>query len=502
MRRIPDVRFVASGVLAVCIMAGIQFARPDVTRLFRPGTIRVLIFSGFNNHDWRTTTPFLRKLLTDTDRFDVRVCEDPQGTAAETLSPFDVLVIDYCGPRWGETAEKAVESFVKSGKGMVIVHGASYAFAGLEILGDGHRSTGTKEAPWPEYGHMVGGFWPGIPAKQFHGQRHSFTVKIVDKEHPIFQAMGDSFVATDELYHSMQFFPETKVLATAYDGPAMGGTGKEEPMLTAVNYGKGRVFYTALGHEVPAMSENGFMETFVRGTEWAATGKVTLEANAASAKPKLPPLRTLVVTGGHDYEPSFYTVFEGYDDLAWIHAVSNTTAFKSDIRKKYDVLVLYDMSSDLDENGRKNLRDFVESGKGVVVLHHAIADYPAWPWWYKEVVGGKYFVQPEGNTPGSTYKHDQDLFVRPTGNHPITNPIGPIHIRDEAYKGMWINPDNKVLLKTDHPASDGPLMWISPYEKSHVVYLELGHDAYAHRHPAYKALVRNSILWSAGRLNK
>ncbi len=504
MRRTPDVWFHAGRLpllaLAACLAAGTHSARPDTTKLFRPGAIRVLIFSGFNNHDWRSTTPFLRKLLTDTGRFDVRVTENPEGTTEATLAPYDVLVLDYCGPRWGKTTEDAVVSFVRSGKGMVVVHGASYAFAGLEVLGDGHRPTGIKEAPWPEYGHMVGGFWPGVPAKQFHGQRHSFKVKIVDKQHPIFQGVDDSFIATDELYHSMQFFPETKVLATAYDDPATGGTGKEEPMLTAVSYGKGRVFYTALGHEVPAMSENGFITTFVHGTEWAATGKVA--PAPTDAKAKTPPVRTLVVTGGHDYETSFYTVFEGYEDYVWSHAVSNAAAFKSDIRGRYDVLVLYDMSSDLDENGRKNLRDFVEGGKGVVVLHHAIADYQTWPWWYKEVVGGKYLLQPEDGMPASTYKHDQDILIRPVRNHPITNPIGPLHITDEAYKGKWISPDNQILLRTDHPSDDGPIMWISPYRKSRVVYLELGHDGAAHRNPAFRALVHNSILWCAGRLDK
>ncbi len=487
-------------MLLICLIGAGSLA--DTTKLFRPGAIRVLIFSGFNNHDWRTTTPFLRKLLTDTGWFDVRVCENPEGTTAATLSPYDALVIDYCGPRWGKTTEEAVASFVRSGKGMVVVHGASYAFAGLEILGDGHRPTGMKEPPWPEYARMVGGFWPGVPAKQFHGQRHSFKVKIADRSHAIFQGMGDSFVATDELYHSMRFFPETKVLATAYDDPAMGGTGKEEPMLTAVNYGKGRVFYTALGHEVPAMSESGFITTFTRGTEWAATGKVDSAADAAAAAPKPSPVRALVVTGGHDYETSFYAVFEGFDDLVWSHAASNAAAFKSDIRPRYDVLVLYDMSSDLDESGRRNLRDFAESGKGIVVLHHAIADYQTWTWWYKEVVGGKYLLQAEGGMPASTYAHDQDLFVRPVGSHPITSPTGPLHIKDETYKGKWIGPNNKVLLRTDHPTDDGPIMWISPYEKSRVVYLELGHDSAAHRNPAFRTLVHNSILWSAGRLNK
>jgi type 1 glutamine amidotransferase len=459
----------------------------------------VLIFSGFNNHDWRTTTPFLRRLLQDGGRFDVRVTENPEGTTGATLAPYDVLVIDYCGPRWGKETETAVEAFVRSGKGMVVVHGASYAFSGLEVLGDGHRGTGMREPPWPQYGRMVGGFWPAVPGRQFHGRRHSFKVRIVDKENPIFKGMGDSFIATDELYHEMHFFPETRVLATAYDDPAMGGTGKDEPVLTAVDYGKGRVFYTALGHEVPAMSESGFATTFVRGTEWAATGKIVTDA----ASPELPPpVRALVVTGGHDYETSFYAVFEGYKDLAWKHAVSNAEAFRTDIRGKYDVLVLYDLSSDLDERGRKNLRDFVESGKGIVVLHHAIADYQAWPWWYKEVVGGKYLLQPEGDMPASTYLHDQELFVRPVADHPITSSIGPIHITDETYKGKWISPDNKVLLRTDNPTDDGPILWISAYDKSRVVYLELGHDAAAHRHPAYRSLVHNSVLWSAGRLGK
>jgi type 1 glutamine amidotransferase len=383
---------------------------------------------------------------------------------------------------------------------MVVVHGASYAFAGLEVLADGHVPTGLKEPPWPEYARMVGGHWPGVPSKQFHGQRHSFTVRVKEKDHPIFQGMSDSFIATDELYHQMTFFPETRILATAYDDPKLGGTGREEPVLCAVNYGKGRVFYTALGHEVPAMSETGFMVTLVRGAEWAASGRVTPAAPAPGIQAGNPALRLLVVTGGHDYDTSFYTLFEGYQDLTWAHAPSSKAAFKNDIRKSCDVLVLYDMSADLDETGRKHLREFVEAGKGIVVLHHAIADFPAWEWWSNEVVGGKYLQKPERGLPGSTYRHDEELFVRPAGSHPITNPIGPMHIRDETYKGMWISPAVKVLLTTDNPASDGPVAWISPYPKSRVVYVQLGHDAQAHRHPSYRALVRNAVLWSAGRL--
>jgi hypothetical protein len=164
-----------------------------------------------------------------------------------------------------------------------------------------------------------------------------------------------------------------------------------------------------------------------------------------------------------------------------------------------DVLVLYDLSQELDDTGRQNLKAFLESGKAMVVIHHAIADYNDWEWWTREVIGGKYFLKAEGATPPSTFKHDEELFIRPVTAHPLIDSIGPIHLWDETYKGMWISPESQVLLTTDNSTSDGPVTWISPYPKSRVVYIQLGHDSSAHRHPAYQSLVRNAILWTAGR---
>jgi len=207
------------------------------------------------------------------------------------------------------------------------------------------------------------------------------------------------------------------------------------------------------------------------------------------------------VTGGHEYPTTFYTVFEGADDLRWDHAVSNHEAFRDDIRNKYDVLVLYDLSNEISDSEKTHLRDFVESGKGIVVLHHAIADYQNWEWWYKEVVGGKYLLKPEGRMPASTYLHGQEQCVKVVAKHPITARLGTMHLWDETYKGMWISPEVKVLLRTDNPTSDGPVAWISPYPKSRVVYIELGHGESAHLYPAYRTLVQDAIRWSAGKLN-
>jgi len=465
----------------------------------RPGALRAIIFSGHNNHDWRLTTPYLKKLLRDSGRFDVRVEEEPSGVTAKTLAGFDVIVLDYNGPRWGRYTEEAVASFVRSGKGLVVVHGASYAFSGLEILGARHVPTGRVEPAWPVYAEMIGGTWSDQPPKTGHGKRHSFTVKFVDTAHPITRRLGASFVATDELYHHMRMRPDAHILATAWDDPAMDGSGRDEPILWTVNYERGRVFHTTLGHDLTAMCETGFINTFARGTEWAASGAVTIPAVTSAFQHKPDALRTLVVTGGHDYDPSFYTLF-ARDDIAWRHVASNNEAFAADFRPKYDVLVLYDLSTDIGEAQRRNLRDFVEAGKGIVVLHHAIADYNSWPWWYRDVVGGRYLLKPDAGTPASTYSHGEEEFITPVLQHPITAGMGPFHLWDETYKGMWISPEVKILLKTNNQTSDGPVAWISPYSKSRVVYIQLGHGRTAHLHPAYRELVHKAILWSAGRL--
>lgn len=469
---------------------------PDMSPFFREGAIKVLILSGHNNHDWRATTPLLRKLLLDSGRFDVRVNESPSGLSARTLAPFDLLVLDYMGPDWGIESRAAVEEFVASGRGLVAVHGASYAFSGNDVLADGHRRTELVEPVWDEYAKMVGGVWTDSTG---HGDQHTFRVEFTDKEHPITKGMGDWFHATDELYHNHRMQPSAHILATAYDAPEKRGSGENEPILWTIDYGRGRAFYTALGHNPAAMSEPGFISTFLRGCEWAATGDVTIPAVTDAFRPPENRPRCLVVTGGHDYDSEFYSLFD-HDKFDWVHAASNREAFARDIRDRVDVLVLYDLSRQIDETGRANLRAFVESGKGLVVLHHAIADYNDWDWWVREVVGGKYLLEPEGSMPASTYLHDVELFVRPATPHPITSGIGPMHIRDETYKGMWISPDVTVILETNEETSDGPLAWISPYDKSRVVYIQLGHDRLAFLHPAYRELVERAIIWSAGRL--
>ena len=211
-------------------------------------------------------------------------------------------------------------------------------------------------------------------------------------------------------------------------------------------------------------------------------------------------VRALLITGGHDHEASFYSLFDGYKDLGRVPVSSSDIAFQSDLRGKYDVLIMYDFSRDLNETSRKNLRDFVEGGKGIVVLHHALLNYQKWPWWYEDVVGGSYRLQKEGDNPSSSYKGDQQINVAPEGKHPITAALKPFQALDETYKNMWISPRVRPLLITDNPNSDRLLAWIGPCATSRVVAIQLGHGPTIFSNPEYRTMVHNAILWSAGRL--
>ncbi len=486
---------VAAG-MAICLLVTNQSGRAfaDLTRA-RPAddALHVLIITGQGDHDWRATAPFLRRILNDTGRFDVRVCEAPAGLTAPTLAGFDVLVDDCAASASSSDTGKAIAGFVESGKGLVITHGA------LSFCKSVHAPSGDKEQTLPGSSETVPSYWPAVPSGGSPPPVHFLEIEIAPPEHPIVQGMRSTYKIADTGYRGMTVRPGANVIAAVLADAESGGN-KNAPVLITSGHGNGRVVCTVLGHDLAAMQETAFITTFARGAEWAATGKVTLPADLGTPRPSPGAVRGLLITGGHDHETAFYTLFEGYKDLAWLPVAASTTAFASDLRGKYDVLIMYDFSRDLDEKGKKNLREFVESGKGIVVLHHALLNYQQWPWWYKEVVGGSYRLKSEGDVPSSTVKDGQQIFVTPALEHPITVGIGPFHIVDETYKRMRISPRVKPLLTTDNPNSDRSLAWIGPCATSRVVAIQLGHGHTAFGHPTYRAIVHNAILWSAGRL--
>lgn len=460
-----------SGIAVWCCLC-----LPAVSRQPDRPPLKALILTGGETMDWRHTAPLLQQTLTDCGRFEVRVTESPVGLTADALAPYDVIV-NHCGaPGWGETTARALAEYVQSGKGLVVTRNALHAFPDHAALRQDFSDL--TRISWPSGTSAVVG-----PFRRLE-------LKVTAPGHPVMQGMQNPLRTADRLLSGFSVQPDAEVLAT---------TGTNPVLMTSVR-GKGRIFVTTLGFDSASLQERTFLTTFARGTEWAASGNVTLPAELALPEPDANALRVLVITGGHDHEGSFYSLFENCRDLKWAQVSSSDMAFREDLRPKYDVIVFYDFSRNLDEKGRKNLQDFVGSGKGIVALHHAVLNYQNWPWWYEEVVGGRYRLSREGDIPNSTVRLNEEHFITPAGEHPITAPIGSFRITDETYHGLWISPAIKPLITTDNPTSDPVIGWIGPCRDSRVVYLQLGHDHTPFRHPSYRALVHRSILWSAGRL--
>jgi uncharacterized protein len=231
-----------------------------------------------------------------------------------------------------------------------------------------------------------------------------------------------------------------------------------------------------------------------QGVMTRRTALVTLAGGVLTAQSKL---RVFIVTGGHDHEPDFYSLFDHSDWKCMTDA--HPAALARELRERFDVLVLHDMINDLHEKGRSNLQVFITAGKGIVVTHHALCSHWQWEWWWKEVVGGRYLLKPDAGLPASTYDHDQQMTVVPVGRHPVLSGVGRMQLRDETYGGMQVLPDVTPLLKTDHPKSTPLVGWIGPCKASRVVAIQPGHNASTHHDPNYRRLIRNAVMWSGGR---
>lgn len=466
------------------------------------GDVRVLVLTGASDpaHDWRQTSGMLERILGAAG-FTVRVNDEPRGLSEATLAGYHALVINYNGPRWGPQTEAAIEAFLSRGGGLVSFHGVSYGpFMGTAQTPRGwiHR----PDAAWQAWPKILGAFW--APSNIGHSIPHAFRVRLLDREHPITRGMPAEFTISDELYHRLDLDPAARVLGVAFSDKAYGGTGRDEPVFWTVAVGRGRAFHTTLGHDAGVLYQSGFVTLISRAVEWAARGAVTLEGWLEWPLRSSPnPVRVLLITGGHAYPSALYSLFEGYDDLVWSHAATEQEAFGTDLKDRWDVLVFHDLREDIGAEARENLRAFVTAGKGVVSIHHAIVDFTTWPWWYEEVIGGKYFTRARDGRPASTFKEGVEMIVKPAPGmhaHPVLRGVLTLVLVDEAYKGMWHSPRIQVLMETDHPLNDRPVVYIGPGGGGRAIYIQPGHTESTLRHPGFRRLVYNAVMWAGGRL--
>ncbi len=276
--------------------------------------LKALIIDGQNNHSvWPKGTMMMKSYLEATGLFAVSVERTaftwqgadligkyplPSGAKTTALpepkpdpnfkpafSNYDVVISNFgwrAAP-WPEETRRGLEAYVRGGGGLVIVHAANNSFGdwlefnrmiGLGGWGDRDERSG----PYVYHnsdGKLIRDTTPGKAGS--HGPQHEFLITIRDTSHPITRGMPAQWLhAKDELYDRLRGPAENlQVLASTFSDAAQKGTGRHEPMMMTIDYGKGRAFHTPMGHAEDALECVGFIVTFQRGTEWAATGKVT-----------------------------------------------------------------------------------------------------------------------------------------------------------------------------------------------------------------------------------
>ena len=267
------------------LLTGVRVARaaPAIRAMILDGE------SGGPYHAWRETTPYLKRMLEETGLFQVNVVTAPPaggdfGNFKPDWDKYQVVVFNYDAPdeRWPDQLKASFEQYVRNGGGFVVVHAADNAFPkwtayNLMIGIGGWRGRDEKSGPfwYLKDGRLAPDSSAG-PAGR-HGARLPYKIENRAVDHPITKGLPKVWMQVgDELYAALRGpGANMTVLSTAYSDPVNRGTGRNEPILMVISYGKGRVFHTTLGHDLAALNSVGFITTYQRGTEWAATGKVT-----------------------------------------------------------------------------------------------------------------------------------------------------------------------------------------------------------------------------------
>ena len=217
----------------------------------------ILILSGKGNHAWDKTTPLLKRIYSTSGLFRIETTDRPDTMTYESWKRFDAVISNFntwpdneirFSPGW----EKDFLKYIEKGGGAVFIHAGASSFY-----------------KWPEY-HKIGiGRWGNETS---HGSPQVGRVTDLDQENPITRGLGDFFIF-DELWKKAEIHSGAESIGNlTWTDPADGKTYNEQALFTE-RTGKGRSFYTLLGHDERAMLNAGFQTLLIRATLWAAGKK-------------------------------------------------------------------------------------------------------------------------------------------------------------------------------------------------------------------------------------
>jgi len=216
----------------------------------QPAKKKVLfVWGGWEGHEPKQCVDIFAPWLQE-QGFEVEISHSLDSYLdAEKLKSLDLIVHIFTMSDIKPEQEKGLEDAVKSGVGLAGWHGG---------LADAHRSS-------VEYEFMVGGQWVAHP-----GGVIPYRVNIVNHDDPITKGLSDFNMNSEQYY--MQVDPIVEVLATtSFSGEyAPWIEGVVMPVVWKKMYGKGRVFYTSLGHVAKDFDVPEAREIVKRGLHWAA----------------------------------------------------------------------------------------------------------------------------------------------------------------------------------------------------------------------------------------
>lgn len=223
---------VLSGFFISCDKASTKNVRTGPRKL-------EVLFLGHNSehHNAAVYMPLLAATLSK-EGINFTYTDNPADLNTETLNKYDGLMIYANHEKITPDQEKALLGFVEKGRGFIPVHCASFCFQNS-----------------PDYISLVGG--------QFLKHKtDTFTVPIIKKDHPIVKSLKE-FSTWDETYVHDKLGDDITVLMERIEGD------HREPWTWVKEHGKGRVFYTAYGHDERTWSNPGFQQLMKEGILWA-----------------------------------------------------------------------------------------------------------------------------------------------------------------------------------------------------------------------------------------
>ena len=264
-------------------------------------THKLLFFtksSGFE-HDvisWKKGQPsFAEKIFSDLGTkhtWQFEFSKDGSKFSPEYLAGFAAVIFYTTGdltspgtdqqPPMTPAGKQALFDYVKGGKGFIGLHSASDTF---------HTANESKKGPdrFANHGKDADPYVCFLGGEFIiHGAQQVATNKVIDKKFPGFADVGDSFAFNEEWYSLKDFNPDIHVL-TVIDSPAMKGTMYERPAYPttwAREEGKGRIFYTAMGHREDIWTNPTFQDILVGAIRWTTRDvDAAVPPNLAEAAP-------------------------------------------------------------------------------------------------------------------------------------------------------------------------------------------------------------------------